>query len=470
VSKPDRKPEAHSPEVAERAPPSFILQRKCACGGGASALTGDCTGCEQKKLQRRAAASAPREVPERVGGVLAGTGSPLDLAARREMESRFGHDFGSVRIHTDAQAAESARSVGALAYTVGSHVVFGASQYAPSTRAGRHLLAHELTHTIQQRSGLELQRQEAEVSSPTDAAEAEADRTADAVAGGFVVEDDAQAGGGQMRKSEFLDELQSAVCAAADAELAAVGRSTDGCPYIAEAFPRYRAMSAAQVESAVRRYVDPAGIAAARDYIPLVSRRVAAGVARWATTGDMSAVPPELAAEFSGAAGTAAGIMSAAGQGLSGAVGAVGRLLFKREGNAAATDAETAAASRLGKGVPLDGFVRGRMEQAFGFDFSSVRIHTDARASAASSSLGARAFTIGSDIAFGGTEYRPNTPAGDALIAHELAHVAQQSGGVRTKEAAADALDENSSIPVATLVTMPITMARAAGAATSETG
>jgi len=66
------------------------------------------------------------------------------------MESRFGYDFGDVRVHTDARANESARAVNALAYTVGRDVVFGANQFAPSTQLGRRLLAHELAHTIQQ--------------------------------------------------------------------------------------------------------------------------------------------------------------------------------------------------------------------------------------------------------------------------------------------------------------------------------
>jgi hypothetical protein len=66
------------------------------------------------------------------------------------MEPRFGHDFSQVRVHTDTRAAESARAANALAYTVGSNVVFGAGQYALGTTKGRNLLAHELTHTVQQ--------------------------------------------------------------------------------------------------------------------------------------------------------------------------------------------------------------------------------------------------------------------------------------------------------------------------------
>ena len=66
------------------------------------------------------------------------------------MEPRFDHDFSHVRLHTDANTAESARAVNALAYTVGHHLAFGTGSYAPQTLTGRHLLAHELAHTLQQ--------------------------------------------------------------------------------------------------------------------------------------------------------------------------------------------------------------------------------------------------------------------------------------------------------------------------------
>jgi hypothetical protein len=92
------------------------------------------------------------EIPPIVHEVLNSPGQPLDPAMRAFMEPRFGHDFGNVRIHADAQAADSARSVGALAYTVGQNVFFGENNYSPSTHSGRELLAHELTHTIQQRA------------------------------------------------------------------------------------------------------------------------------------------------------------------------------------------------------------------------------------------------------------------------------------------------------------------------------
>src|SRR5262249_12252937 len=74
----------------------------------------------------------------------------LEGQAREFMESRFGHDFGQVRVHSDARAAASAQAVNALAYTVGRNIVFAQGQYAPGTAQGRRVLAHELTHAVQQ--------------------------------------------------------------------------------------------------------------------------------------------------------------------------------------------------------------------------------------------------------------------------------------------------------------------------------
>src|SRR5512143_4019409 len=68
------------------------------------------------------------------------------------MASRLGADFAAVRTHTDAAASRSAEGIGAWAYTAGSHIVFRAGEYQPSTPAGRQLLAHELTHVVQEPS------------------------------------------------------------------------------------------------------------------------------------------------------------------------------------------------------------------------------------------------------------------------------------------------------------------------------
>ena len=100
------------------------------------------------------------------------------------MEPCFGHDFSRVRVHTDGQAGESARAVDALAYTVGRNVVFGPGQYAPEERAGRSLLAHELTHVVQQRNSPAHESAELSIGPTQSAAEAEADCYANQVADG----------------------------------------------------------------------------------------------------------------------------------------------------------------------------------------------------------------------------------------------------------------------------------------------
>lgn len=85
--------------------------------------------------------------------VNSGGGSSLDGDTRTDMESRFGTSFGDVRVHTDGAAHESAKSVNAQAYTVGNNIVFQSGNYNPGSDAGKHMLAHELTHVVQQRSG-----------------------------------------------------------------------------------------------------------------------------------------------------------------------------------------------------------------------------------------------------------------------------------------------------------------------------
>lgn len=144
-----------SPLVSNSFHAGLLLQRKCACGGSPS-LAGEGESCKKKKmtLQRKAVNQAePTEVPPVVHEVLRSSGQPLDAGTRDFMEPRFGHDFSQVRVHTDAKAAESAREVNALAYTVGRDVVFGLHRYSPRSEKGLLLIAHELAHTVQQREG-----------------------------------------------------------------------------------------------------------------------------------------------------------------------------------------------------------------------------------------------------------------------------------------------------------------------------
>jgi hypothetical protein len=108
------------------------------------------------------------DVPKIVGEVLSSPGHPLDHSTSAFMGERFGHDFSKVKVHNDSRATASAASVNALAFTSGDHIVFGAGQYAPETCSGRSLLAHELTHVVQQDAAQHalVQRQPARTNQP----------------------------------------------------------------------------------------------------------------------------------------------------------------------------------------------------------------------------------------------------------------------------------------------------------------
>jgi Domain of unknown function (DUF4157) len=169
------------------------LQRKCACGG-TPGPTGECEACKKKRLglQTKLKINQPGDIYEQeadriadqvmaapthpgvsdappriqrfsgqfnsqmdaalasVDQAIADPGRPLEPALRQDMEQRFGYDFSRVRVHSGAAAEQSARDVNAYAYTVGQDIVFGAGWFAPHTQQGRRLLAHELTHSLQQ--------------------------------------------------------------------------------------------------------------------------------------------------------------------------------------------------------------------------------------------------------------------------------------------------------------------------------
>jgi hypothetical protein len=184
------------PDDPSQALTAPVLRRKCACGGSGGG-SGTCSECAKKEeLQRSTAGPAavpeappivhdvlgqlgrpldaslrtffePRfghdvgKVPERIDypqappmvhDVLRSPGRPLDPETRSFMEPRFGYDLSHVRVHEGTQAGESTRAVNALAYTVGSHIVIGDRNPSPHTAPGRRLLAHELTHVLQQRA------------------------------------------------------------------------------------------------------------------------------------------------------------------------------------------------------------------------------------------------------------------------------------------------------------------------------
>jgi hypothetical protein len=146
------------------------LQPASACGGTCTECQAAPLGRDRELLQAKRVGSVDlghTAIPPATRAALKSTGQPLDVATRAFMEPRFGHDFSQVRVHTDREAEESSRFVSAVAYTVGHNIVFGHGQYAPHTDGGRRLLAHELSHVVQQSTsgsgtsvaGLVLQRQ-----------------------------------------------------------------------------------------------------------------------------------------------------------------------------------------------------------------------------------------------------------------------------------------------------------------------
>jgi hypothetical protein len=239
---------------------------------------------------------------------------------------------------------------------------------------------------------------------------------------GLIVADSAeQVETGRMRKSEFLGQLKTEVCASVNAAIAGTGRDTDGCPYITNWFDFYGRQGSGHLERAILKYApEAAGATTARDYISAVSNRARQSAATWANTGEITGVPEDIPIGLPE--------MDLAG-GLLSAVGGVAGMFFKaRPGGANASVNPQAVQNQMGEGRSLDSPVRSRMESAFGGDFSHVRTHTDTTAAGLSTQFNARAFTVGNHIAFGAGEYQPGTLVGDALIAHELAHVIQQDG------------------------------------------
>jgi hypothetical protein len=133
--------------------------------GGAPQNKRACPGCEEEELRRQQIEEEEEELQAKAtsGNIpevnpnlesqiqsLKGGGQPLSANERSFFEPLFGRDFSQVRVHTDVPAAESAGAVNARAFTIGQDVVFGAGQYASRTDSGQKLLAHELTHVVQQ--------------------------------------------------------------------------------------------------------------------------------------------------------------------------------------------------------------------------------------------------------------------------------------------------------------------------------
>lgn len=156
------------------------IHRKCTDVAGC-----ECEGCSGPRIQRRGSGSGAASPlsPEGVGTGL--TGQALDVHLRRSIEPLLGYSLADVRIHNDPGSHARARAFHAHAYTIGSHVHFGAGQYRPEVRSGLHLLVHELAHTVQQRGApAQFASDSIHIDAPDSPLEREADALADAVVAG----------------------------------------------------------------------------------------------------------------------------------------------------------------------------------------------------------------------------------------------------------------------------------------------
>jgi outer membrane protein OmpA-like peptidoglycan-associated protein len=172
VNTPGDEFEREADRVAAAVTQAPQVQRKCSkCADelahSAPRIQRMCSKCaseEEEHVQMKSQGSHTPEANEQQVAQARSGGVPLPTPVRTDFEQRFDHDFSSVRIHSGTTAAQSAQSLNASAYTIGSDIVFGQGQYSPSTSRGQRLLAHELTHVIQQGQGapLQVQRQESD--------------------------------------------------------------------------------------------------------------------------------------------------------------------------------------------------------------------------------------------------------------------------------------------------------------------
>ena len=205
-------------------------------------------------------------------------------------------------------------------------------------------------------------------------------------------------------KAEFFSLLKERLCNDLNALFAGTPYTAINCPWIKFYVDYYSTRSAAEVEAALNRYLGPVD----GDVIGMISQKAQAAVKHWLKTGEITGVP----------------------EGFSTGGDVCPDPSLQKKGSGEANQGQAREVQqKLGNGQAMSGNDASRFGQAFGSSFGDVRIHTDSTAVQLSRQMGARAFTVGNHIAFNSGEFRPGSITGDALMAHELAHVQQQRGG-----------------------------------------
>jgi hypothetical protein len=370
----------------------------------------------------------PSKTAQSIADLQHAGGAPLPRIIRRDFEEHLGQDLDEVRIHTGETPAKAARQLQAKAFTLGHDVVFGANQFRPDTTVGKRLLAHELTHVVQQRNIADagqpaprLQRAPEEGTELNDGAEPDDASSNDVETAPFAGNVNAiDALDASEERSAFMDELRSDLEAMVDEELGQYGWSGKDCPWITWYIERYRSASRDELNQLADKWLDgkvPLTIAAFRRAIVERARK---GVRHWAAKGGSlpsfptlgDAAPPPMLRRWARPSG----------------------------GSSSPTSVDTL--TQLGPGEALSSSLAQRFSKELGGAVSNVRVHHDASAASSAAEVNAHAFSVGEHIAFGAGRFAPGTVFGDALLAHELAHARgiAENGTEGDAEAAANAV------------------------------
>jgi Domain of unknown function (DUF4157) len=365
----------------------------------------------EDQLWRRLGVKAPTDAGEAASLAVdhKGGGQPIDAGLAAEVGSHLGVDLTGTRVHGDPLSRAATRAMGARAFAHRGDIFLGPGE----SEGDRELMTHELTHVGQflASSGAgaagKPQRKLA-VGAENSPAEQHADEIAGKALGGSLaptqlIVDSGPLAAGQLEKTVFQGWLRDAVVLATEQVLGKLG-ATAGCPFIDRYFSKYAALPAAATEGLIRRWVPSAKSAqSAAELIPPVVARAREAVRSWQATGR---VPPELAVLDPEVASAPAAAASASG-------GANAMSLDHLE-------------AELGAGDALDAATASRMSSALGSDVSTARLHSGPVAQRKAAEAGALAFAVGENVVLGARAPARGSLAGDALLAHELAHVAQQ--------------------------------------------
>jgi hypothetical protein len=332
-----------------------------------------------------------------------GAGRTVDPALAARVGGQVGVDVSDARVHDDPLSQEATRAISARAFAYGDDVFLGPGERSDDTA----LMAHELTHVAQQRGMPSAPQTKPTIGEASSPAERHADQIAAQVGANaaprFLLVDGGSLAPGQMPKQDFVQRLRELLVRVIEHEVGRVG-ATQGCPYLERYLEKYAAQPAAVGEGLIRRWIPAAAhVASAVDLLPLIAARARDAARVWVTSGQL---PGDLAAADPQIAG----------------VGQPG---------AAHTKSLEGLERELGPGEPLDAGTAARMAGVIGADVSGARIHSGPIAHAKAAEAGAMAFAVGQNVVLG-ADAPTRGIAGDALLAHELAHTAQQ------KDAAAD--------------------------------